>query len=260
MTNTHTTNAGVPPRGSGGGPGTAAAFGRELGERLRVLIVAGIPIGVVVAGLGGRLAMLLLRVTSPDSVRGVTSDDGFTIGRVTLGGTYSLCALGAAVGLIGAAAYRWVSPWLIGPRWFRRFTVAAASAAVVGSMLIHPDGVDFTLLQPTWLAIALFVALPAAFSWSMAWAVERVAAPGSWTAAGRRRWLLPLVLVAAFPPLVPPVVVAAAVLVAWVSFRTTVDVNRWSQRLLVGLAVRGLWLTVAVAGLLALVGDVRALA
>ena len=70
--------------------------GRYL-EQLRVVTVAGIACGVVVVGLGSRLAMLMLRLTSPQRVRGVTSDDGFEIGRVTLGGTYNLMIVGAAV-------------------------------------------------------------------------------------------------------------------------------------------------------------------
>lgn len=54
---------------------------QRLIEGMRVLIVGGIPVGVLVVGIGSRLAMLLLRVTSPDSVVGITSDDGFIIGR-----------------------------------------------------------------------------------------------------------------------------------------------------------------------------------
>ncbi len=114
---------------------TTTSAGREVSERLWILIVAGIPTGVVVAGVGSRVAMLVLRLTSPAWVNGVTSDDGFEIGRFTLSGTYNLLLLGAAVGLVGAAAYRAVAPWLLGPVWFRYLTVAAASGAVVGSML-----------------------------------------------------------------------------------------------------------------------------
>lgn len=121
---------------------------QRLVEEMRILIVAGIPVGVLVVGVGSRLAMLLLRITSPDRVRGVTSDDGFIIGQFTVGGTYNLLLLGATVGIIGAGAYQMVAPWLIGPTWFRRLTTGLASAAVVGSMLVHADGVDFTLLNP----------------------------------------------------------------------------------------------------------------
>jgi hypothetical protein len=86
-----------------------------------------------------------------------------TIGEFTLSGTYNLLLLGAAVGLIGAALYRLVAPWLIGPTWFRRVTVGLACAAVVGAILVHDDGIDFHLLEPTWLAIGLFVAVPGLF-------------------------------------------------------------------------------------------------
>jgi len=101
-------------------------------EGLRVLVVAGIPVGVIVAGVGGRACMLLLRVTTGDDVDvdGLRSDDGFVIGRFTATGTYNLLLVGAVIGVIGAAAYRWVRPWLIGPAWFRHLTVATASGAV----------------------------------------------------------------------------------------------------------------------------------
>lgn len=59
------------------------AWSRDVWQRMWVVMMAGIPTGVIVAGLGSRLAMLLLRLTSPAAVRGVTSDDGFEIGRVT---------------------------------------------------------------------------------------------------------------------------------------------------------------------------------
>ena len=73
-------------------------------EQVRILAVAGITVGVIVVGLGSRLAMFVLRLTSPDSVIGVQSDDDFTIGKFTLAGTYNLALLGTSVGIIGVAA------------------------------------------------------------------------------------------------------------------------------------------------------------
>ncbi len=228
-------------------------------EGMRVLIVGGIPVGVLVVGIGSRLAMLLLRVTSPDRVRGVISDDGFTIGQFTLGGTYNLLMLGAAVGIIGAGAYRMVAPWLIGPIWFRRLTTGLASAAVVGSMLVHADGIDFTLLKPTWLAIGLFVALPGVFGALIGSAVEAVSKPDSWTAQGRRRWLLPAIAVGCFPLTVPFLFFAFVVLWLWAVADIAALTNDWRRIPLYSVAVRSIWLFIAVAGLVALVKDIEAL-
>ncbi len=229
-------------------------------EEVRVIIVAGIPAGAVLIGLGSRLAMLLLRVTSPDRVRGVTSDDGFIIGRVTLAGSYNLLLIGAAAGIIGAVAYRMVAPWLIGPCWFRRLTTGLASAAVVGSMLIHADGIDFTVLQPTWLAIGLFIALPGVFGTLIGVMVDAIGRPDAWTARGRRRWVLPAVAVGCFPPILVVVLAAAALIALGVGVGELQLVRRVRTARWYALAVRSLWLLIAVAGLVALVNDTRTLA
>lgn len=226
---------------------------------MRVLIVAGIPVGVVIAGVGSRLAMFLLRVTSPDSVVGLTSDDGFTIGRTTLGGTYNLLVLGAAVGIIGAGVYRMVAPWLIGPTWFRRLTTGMGAAAVVGSMLVHSNGIDFRVLKPVWLAIGLFVALPGVFGVVIGVAVDAVNQPDSWTLKGRRSWVLPLICVGLFPLTLPILFFALLVLGFWVIVRDPAFFERMSGVRWYWLAGRSVWLLVAMAGLVALLRDIAAL-
>ncbi|HEY6532998.1 MAG TPA: hypothetical protein VIY72_11875, partial [Acidimicrobiales bacterium] len=209
------------------------------------------------AGVGSRVAMFVLRLTSDESVIGVVSDDEFTIGQFTLFGTFNLLVIGAAVGVLGAAVYQWVRPWLIGPRWLRLATVSLGSGAVVGSMLVHADGVDFRLLTPTWLAIGFFVALPAIFGLCVAVAVDSVSRPSSWTAQGRTRWILPVVLLVPFPLAWFVVVFAAMVLVIWVFLRDTDPFREATQDPWLTFGVRALWLGVAVLGLLALIGDVR---
>ncbi|MBI4883398.1 MAG: hypothetical protein HY826_05015 [Actinobacteria bacterium] len=228
-------------------------------ERMRILIVAGIPTGVLIVGIGSRLAMLLLRLTSPDSVIGLQSDDDFTIGRVTLEGTYTLAILGAFVGIIGVGVYRLVAPWLIGPIWLHRLTTGLAAGAVVGSMLIHADGIDFTVLKPTWLAIGLFVALPAVFGAAIGAVVDAVGRPDSWTARGRTRWVLPLIVLVCFPMSLLPLSFGLVIIGFWSLAR---DVDFAAEvRNVRGLAwaVRGVWLLVAVVGLFALVNDISAL-
>src|SRR4051794_1059485 len=164
---------------------------RRFVELMRVLVVGGIFGGAVLIGVGSRVAMLILRLTSSDSVRGVKSDDGFVIGRVTLAGTYNLMLIGASLGIVGAGAYLMVSRWLIGPIWFRRLTTALAAGAVVGSMLIHADGVDFSELGPKWFGMGFLIALPGMFGWL----TGSVAAPPRrlkhWQPNGHPEWVLP---------------------------------------------------------------------
>jgi hypothetical protein len=227
-----------------------------LGAELYVLIVAGITAGALVVGAGSRVAMMVLRLTSADSVKGVISDDGFTIGRATLGGTYNLFMLGAVVGIIGAAAYQWVRPWLLGPRWFRRCTVALASGAVGGAMLVHADGVDFRLLTPLWLTIGLFVALPAVFAVTVAVVVDRVERTALDEATSRRGWILPVVLVAVFPATLIVLAVGTGVLLVWVIARELPALRRLARARATGVVARAAWLGIAVFGLVVLVGDI----
>ena len=226
---------------------------------MRVLIVAGVTTGALVAGLISRLAMLLLRVTSPERVNGLQSDDDFTIGRFTLAGTYNLVVLGSFVGILGFCVYRLVKPWLLGPLWFRRATLGIASGIVAGSMLVHADGIDFTVLKPKWLAISLFIALPALFAVVMGVVVDSVSRADSWTARRPWRWLLP-VIVMAFVPVVAVFLAFALIPVGvWalsrdVDFPAQVRSVSWLP-----FAVRGAWLLIVALGLAALVTDVTAL-
>ena len=244
-------------------PVTAPAGGHPgFAIRLSTLALAGVSSGAVVIGLGSRLAMLLLRLTSGDRVHGLVSDDGFTIGQVTLSGTYNLCHLGAAVGVIGAGAYRLVAPWLLGPPWFRRTTCALGAGAVVGSLLVHADGIDFRALQPTWLAVALFVALPALFAAVLGDVLAAARGWATWVASGpRKRWLVPVLAVAAVPGTLLPLGITAVVLAVSEPARRALARREMPRcRIAAGIAVRGIWLSIAVAGAFALTDDIRSLA
>ena len=52
-------------------------------RRLAVSTSAGAVAGLAIGGVGGRLAMLLLRLTSDPSLRGLPTDDDFTIGVIS---------------------------------------------------------------------------------------------------------------------------------------------------------------------------------
>jgi hypothetical protein len=133
-------------------------------------LVGGIAGGLVVGGIGSRLAMLVLRLTSGDSVVGLISDDGFEIGRLS-GDSFFLLLFGTALGAAVGILYMLTRPWLPAP-W--RYPVFAVLGTLVGgSGIVHADGIDFRLLEPVWLAVLMFVVLPAVGSFTIAVLVER---------------------------------------------------------------------------------------
>ena len=137
--------------------------------------------GLLIGGICGRLAMFILRLTSDDFVRGVQSDDGFTIGRFSLETSF-LLAVTAGLGSLAAVIYMIVRPAL--PARGRRAIWATLCGAIGGAAIVHSDGVDFNLLEPTALAIAMFIAIPAAGGWLMVYLIDRWE---PWWVTDRRR-------------------------------------------------------------------------
>lgn len=127
--------------------------------------------GAVVGGVGGRLAMLLLRFTSSDQAHGVITDDGFPVGVFTLGETLGLVAfttlLGVGVSTLYLVARRFL-PTRNRPLW-----TGVICGLTGGAAIVEPGEIDFTVLGPQWLAVLLFVALPAAYGVTLSWFVER---------------------------------------------------------------------------------------
>ncbi|MBW3661803.1 MAG: hypothetical protein KY469_01785 [Actinobacteria bacterium] len=172
-------------------------------------VAAGTLLGFVVIGWGSRLAMMLLAKLNPE-VTGRISDDGFRMGQFTLGDTMGLVLFSTILGAVGGLLYLAIRPLRMGPSWFQHAALFVGPSVVVGSMLVHTDGIDFRVLHPAWFAIALFVALPGVYALSVALLAERWLADDAWF---RRRPLSHVapVLVALIPfwPLV------IAVLIAW---------------------------------------------
>ena len=127
-------------------------------QTILVGTAAGALAGLVVGGIGGRLVMLALRVLSDPIVIGLTSDDGFEIGQVTFGGSFQLAGAMAAAGAANGVLYSVLRDTI--PSRARAALWSLFAAGVGGALFVHADGVDFTLLDPQWLAVAAFVALP----------------------------------------------------------------------------------------------------
>ncbi len=130
---------------------------------------AGAAAGVLFGGIGGRIVMLILRERSPDAV-GLTSDDGFEIGQVTVA-SLNLLLFGAFAGALFGVLYLVAR---LGVPPVARVPVAALLGATVGgAAFIVPDGIDLLVLEPLWFAVASFIALPALSALTTAVVIER---------------------------------------------------------------------------------------
>jgi hypothetical protein len=172
---------------------------------LAAITVAGALLGALVGGVGARLAMMLLAGLNPEDT-GMLSDDGFPIGRFTLDGSLQLLGAGLQMGLIGAAVYAGVRWLRFGPRWFQVLSLSAGAAVVVGSQLVHTDGIDFTLLQPAGLGIATFVLIPAVYTALLTLLAEHWLRPESWFSRAHLGLVVSTLLLWAALPLLPLVV------------------------------------------------------
>ena len=195
---------------------TWVVAGGEALRRLAAVTLAGAVLGLLVGGVGGRLAMMLLARLNPEFA-GTTSDDGFTIGQLTAD-TFDLLMVATLIGVLGGGAYFALRGLMVGPRWFQVLSISVGPAIVVGGMLVHRDGVDF-MLEPPGLAIAMFVAIPGVYAALLAVLAERWLTPGGWfMSAPVLPALSPLLL---WIPLAPLLAVLLLGLAAHQSLRRT---------------------------------------
>lgn len=115
--------------------------------------------GLIVGGVGSRLAMRVMAVTSGASVQGTETDFGATVGAITLGGTLFLLLAGGAVGVLGSLIFLAVRRWLPGKWWMRGPIFGILLLAVFGRLIIDSDNRDFAVLDPAALAIGMFAAI-----------------------------------------------------------------------------------------------------
>lgn len=123
------------------------------------LLLAGLLAGALVLGIGSRLAMRLAGFLADDSAVGLRTANGNRIGETTLDGTLSLFVFGSVVGLLPAAAYGVLRPVLPTARRWRVVVVAAVVTAALGRALVDPGNIDFRLLQPRLLNVAMFAVM-----------------------------------------------------------------------------------------------------
>jgi hypothetical protein len=124
------------------------------------VFVAGGLAGLLVGGLGSRVAMRIAALAARGGAQGLTTEAGATVGRITLEGTVFL-VLFAGVGsaLVGTPFYLTTRAWLPRPRWVRALAFGGLELAVFGTTLLDPGNPDFTILGQPLLNVLLFGSL-----------------------------------------------------------------------------------------------------
>ena len=197
---------------------------------------AGAIVGIVVAGLGGRLVMRLAAILQPDSV-GRFTENGFQIGEITLSGSLELILVGLFIGLIGGTIWVVVSPWTPGTG-VRRAIITMPMAIALGSFfLIEGDNRDFQILQHDPVVVASLIVLVALVGLTLPltydWLGRRL--PHATSGRSRATWLYAIIaLLGAF--LVLPIVIASYLFTA---HEATVRVGL--ALLVVGLSTLSWW-------------------
>jgi hypothetical protein len=145
---------------------------RSVARRFGLGILAGAISGFVVGGLGGRLFMFVLAHLNPEEA-GVKTDDGFVMGQFTASGTLNLLTITTVIGIFGGLIFLALRGLRFGPGWFRVLSMPVGAAIVVGSMLVHRNGVDFRLLQPVGLGVAMTLSVPFLYTLMLATIADR---------------------------------------------------------------------------------------
>lgn len=184
---------------SGGKPSAVERRASALIRRVFALGFAGIIVGTVVGGLGGRIVMRISAIAAGDALQGIRTEAGNRVGEITLGGTIALIIFGGA--LSGAAAAIVVvaaRPWLPQRRGLRGISLGLFLLAVAGSFIIDADNFDFMILDPPLLNIGMFAGLFLLFGLLVLPLADRVERRlGIRESGGSAYGLLPFVLLGA---------------------------------------------------------------
>lgn len=145
--------------------------------------LAGLIVGVVVLGLGGRIVMRLAALIDPASV-GLRTENGNRIGDITLEGTAVLIIFGGL--LVGAAAsVVWIAiqEWIPGHPSIRALLAMPIAVALTGFQLVRPENHDFRILAPVGPILVMLLALVALAGFAFAvvdrWLDRRLPQPSS---------------------------------------------------------------------------------
>jgi hypothetical protein len=136
------------------------------------LVLAGIGVGVVVFGLGSRVAMRAVGLAASPAHLGEPTEFGI-VGRVTVGGVLTLVIIGAIGGLLAGLLYLAVRSWLPGGWVARGVVFCLLLLSPIGALIVATSRSDFDLVSQA-LIFVLFAGMILIEGLATAWAIERL--------------------------------------------------------------------------------------
>ena len=232
--------------------------------------LAGLLVGVLLGGIGGRVVMRTAALLVPDSV-GRFTENGNRIGTITLEGSLLLLVfVGLLAGTFAASIWVIVRPWLPATIVGRALVATPLAIGLGVHSLVDGRNPDFTILGHDPLVVAVLIGLIALFGPAMAiadaWMDRRLPDGAPRTASGAAYGVIAGLGVLLTALMVVPALVFGPLAVAgWaMAVAGMASLIRWS-RVVEGALVpavlpwvaRGAIVAATVASLVAIIPDVR---
>jgi hypothetical protein len=129
--------------------------------------LAGLVVGVVVGGIGGRLLMRVAALLEPKAT-GLRTENDNVIGAITFDGTLALLLFGGLfVGVIIGALWVVIRPWLPRRPLVRALVASPICVAMGTTLLIQDSNSDFLILRHNLVVVGALVGLVALVGPSM---------------------------------------------------------------------------------------------
>jgi hypothetical protein len=231
-----------------------SSAGARIREGVRVTsasIAAGMLGGLLTAGLGGRLLMRVIAVTSDERAQGRITEADEVVGEVSVDGTIFLVVfVGLFAGSVGAAVFALVRRAL--PK--RGAMAGLVIAGIVGGVLarpsdlLAPESIDFRILGPTWLAAIMVISLVALLGATSGALIDTFTAkwPAPSLSVRGIAGILPLIVLALPSPLIAGAIIIVGVRGWERPPRTSGTLGRAVGALLLLAGIAGwLWMLVA---------------
>ena len=141
------------------GPESSGEAAQDALRSLATVLAAGLVAGFLVVGLGGRLVMRILGATSGDQAQGRLTEADEIVGEITFGGSVGFVLfVGLLVPAFASVIYIVARRLLPGPVWLGGSIFGLLLLATFGvDDPLASDNVDFLILSPLPLAVALVV-------------------------------------------------------------------------------------------------------